>query len=186
MSEIATQPFTGTYRAAPVPSTFAFKIRHSGTFWFRGVMPEARATLRADTDGLILEGSAKVESISVFEPPELRAHLLAPDFFDSADHPEVTFRSRDLRLRDDGCLDLDGELTIRGVTRPIAAHGHWSGPRQAAFGEVVGLSLEASFDRREFGFDWQGQMPDGGDAIGWEVELEVDLLLMPEAPDADA
>jgi polyisoprenoid-binding protein YceI len=186
MSEIATQPFTGTYRAAPVPSTFAFKVRHSGTFWFRGVMPEAQATLRADADGLILEGSAKVESISVFEPPELRAHLLAPDFFDSGNHPEVIFRSRDLRLRDDGCLDLDGELTIRGITRTITAHGHWSGPRQAAFGEVVGLSLEASFDRREFGFDWQGQMPDGGDAVGWEVELEVDLLLMPEAPDADA
>lgn len=186
MSEIATQPFTGTYRAAPVPSTFAFKVRHSGTFWFRGVMPEAQATLRADADGLILEGSAKVESISVFEPPELRAHLLAPDFFDSGNHPEVIFRSRDLRLRDDGCLDLDGELTIGGITRTITAHGHWSGPRQAAFGEVVGLSLEASFDRREFGFDWQAPMPDGGDAVGWEVELEVDLLLMPESPDADA
>jgi polyisoprenoid-binding protein YceI len=186
MSDLATQPFTGTYQAAPVPSTFAFKIRHSGTFWFRGVMPEAAATLRAEGDDPTLEGSAKVESISVHEPPEMRAHLLAPDFFDSANHPEVSFRSRDLRLRDDGCLDLDGALTIRGVTRPISAHGHWSGPRQAAFGEVVGLSLGASFDRREFGFDWQGQMPDGGEAIGWEVELEVDLLLMPDGPGAEA
>ena len=186
MSDIATQPFAGTYQASPVPSTFAFKIRHSGTFWFRGVMPEARATLRADGDGLVLEGAAKVESISVFEPAEMRAHLLAPDFFDAAEHPDVVFRSTDLRLRDDGCLDLDGELTIKGITRPIQARGHWSGPRQAAFGEVVGLSLEATFDRREFGFDWQAAMPDGGDAVGWEVELEVDLLLMPEAPDADA
>lgn len=186
MSEIATQPFTGTYRASPVPSTFAFKIRHSGTFWFRGVMPEAQATLRAHADSLALEGSAKVESISVFEPAEMRAHLLAPDFFDAGDHPEVIFRSTDLRLQDDGCLDLDGELTIRGVTRPIKAHGHWSGPRQAAFGEIVGLSLTASFDRRDFGFDWQAPMPDGGEGVGWEVELEVDLLLMPEAPDVDA
>jgi polyisoprenoid-binding protein YceI len=178
MSEIATQPFTGTYQASPVPSTFAFKIRHSGAFWFRGVMPEATATIRADDDGLVLEGAAKVESISVFEPAEMRAHLLAPDFFDAAEHPEVIFRSTDLRLREDGCLDLDGELTIKGITRPIQARGHWSGPRQAAFGEVVGLSLEATFDRREFGFDWQAAMPDGGDAVGWEVELEVDLLLM--------
>jgi polyisoprenoid-binding protein YceI len=66
MSDLATQPLAGTYRAAPVPSTFAFKVRHSGTFWFRGVMPEAEATLRADDGGLVLEGSAKVESISVF------------------------------------------------------------------------------------------------------------------------
>jgi polyisoprenoid-binding protein YceI len=179
MTDLATQPFTGSYQAAPVPSTFAFKIRHSGTFWFRGVMPEARATLSAEGDGLVLDGAAKVESITVWEPAELRAHLLAPDFFDAAEHPEVVFHSSDLRLRDDGCLDLDGELTIKGITRPIAATGHWSGPRQAAFGEVVGLSLKATFDRREFGFDWQGQMPDGGDAIGWDVELEVDLLLMP-------
>jgi polyisoprenoid-binding protein YceI len=184
MSEIATQPFAGTFRASPVPSTFAFKVRHSSTFWFRGVMPEAEATLRADEDGLALEGGAKVESISVYEPPELRAHLLSADFFDTGDHPEVTFRSTDLRLRDDGCLDLDGELTIKGITRPIKAYGHWSGPRQAAFGKIVGLSLAATFDRREFGFDWQAEMPDGGEALGWEVELEVDLLLMPEAPDA--
>jgi polyisoprenoid-binding protein YceI len=181
MSQTATQPFTGTYRASPIPSTFAFKIRHSGTFWFRGVMPEAQATLRTDEDSLVLEGSAKVESISVFEPPEMRAHLLAPDFFDAGEHPEVVFRSSDLRLRDDGCLDLDGELTIKGITRPIKAHGHWSGPRQVSFGEIVGLSLEASFDRREFSFDWQAPLPDGGEGVGWEVELEVDLMLMPEA-----
>jgi polyisoprenoid-binding protein YceI len=186
MSEIATQPFAGTYRAQPVPSTFAFKIRHSGTFWFRGVMPEATATLRADDDGLVLEGAAKVESITVFEPAELRAHLLAADFFDAENHPELSFRSTDLRLDEGGCLDLDGELTISGITRPIVASGQWSGPRQAAFGEIAGLSLRTAFDRREFGFDWQAPMPDGGDAVGWEVELEVDLLLMPEAPDADA
>lgn len=184
MSELATRPFAGTYQAAAVPSTFAFKIRHSGTFWFRGVMPEARATLHAGADGLALEGAAKVESISVFDPAELRAHLLAPDFFDAAEHPEVTFRSTDLRLHEDGSLDLDGELTIKGTTRPIEAHGRWSAPRQAAFGEVAGLSLAATFDRREFSFDWQGQMPDGGDAIGWEVELEVDLLLMAEGAGA--
>jgi polyisoprenoid-binding protein YceI len=186
MSEIATQPFTGTYRASPVPSTFAFKIRHSGTFWFRGVMPEAKATLRAGDDGLLLEGSAKVESISVYEPPEMRAHLLAPDFFEAERHPEVSFRSTDLRLDDGGCLGLDGELTIKGITRPLKATGQWSGPRQAGFGEIVGLQLHASFDRREFGFDWQAPMPDGGEGVGWEVELDVDLLLMPEVPDANA
>jgi polyisoprenoid-binding protein YceI len=186
MSEIATQPFAGTWRAQPLPSTFAFKIRHSGTFWFRGVMPDAWATLRAEEDGLALEGAAMVESISVREPAEMRAHLLAPDFFGADEHPEVSFRSTALRLDDGGCLDLDGELTIGGITRPIEATGHWSGPRQAAFGEIAGLSLRTAFDRREFGFEWQAPMPDGGDGVGWEVELEVDLLLMPEAPGADA
>jgi polyisoprenoid-binding protein YceI len=186
MSEIATQPFTGTYRAQALPSTFAFGVRHSGTFWFRGVMPEVEATLRADGDGLVLEGAAKVESISVFEPAAMREHLLAGDFFDAENNPEVSFRSTDLRLADGGGLELDGELMIKGITRPIKATGHWSGPRQAVFGEIVGMQLHAIFDRREFGFDWQTPMPDGGDMLGWEVQVDVDLLLMPEVADADA
>ncbi|MBS1892600.1 MAG: YceI family protein [Actinobacteria bacterium] len=182
MSDLATHPLTGTWRAQPVASTFAFKVRHSDTFWFRGVMPEAEATLRGDQDGPALEGAAKVESITVFEPPELRAHLLAADFFDAENHPDVSFRSNDLRLRDDGRIDLEGELTIGGITRPIAATGQWSGPRQAAFGEIAGLSLRAAFDRRGFGFGWQAEMPDGGEALGWEVGLEVDLLLVRQCP----
>jgi polyisoprenoid-binding protein YceI len=178
MTDLATQPLAGTYRAAATTSTFAFKVRHSDAFWFRGVMPDAEATLRAGEGGLALDGSATVESISVREPAELRAHLLAPDFFDAAGHPEVTFRSTDLRLGDDGALEAEGELSIRGIARPIYATGDWRGPRRAAFGEVLGLSLRASFDRREFGFDWQAEMPDGGEALGWEVELEVDLMLL--------
>lgn len=186
MSEIATQPITGTWRAQAMPSTFAFKVRHSGTFWFRGVMPGVEATLRAGDDGLALEGAAKVESISVFEPAEMRAHLLAADFFDAENHPAVTFRSTDLRLHDDGRLELDGELTIAGTTRPISALGEWSGPTQAAWGQVFGLHLHTSFDRREFGFDWQAENPDGGELLGWEVGLELDVMLMPEPADADA
>jgi polyisoprenoid-binding protein YceI len=116
----------------------------------------------------------------------MRAHLLAADFFDAERHPKVDFRSTDLRLADGGRLDLDGELTIKGITRPIEATGHWSGPRRATFGEIVGMSLRAGFDRREFGFDWQAQMPDGGEAVGWDVELEVDLMLMGETTGAGA
>jgi len=179
MPEIATQPFTGTYRASPVPSTFAFKIRHSGTFWFRGVMPEAEATLRAGDDGLVLEGAAKVESISVFEPAELRAHLLAPDFFEAERHPEVSFRSTDLRLDDGGCLDLDGELTIKGITRPVHAVGTWTEPAGDAFGGTRGhLKLEAVVDRTEFDMNWNLPLPSGGNALANEVTLTVELSLV--------
>lgn len=187
MSDLATQPFTGTYRGQPAASTFAFAVRHSETFWFRGVMPEVEATLRADGDGIVLEGSALVESISVTDPAEMRAHLLAPDFFDAAHHPEVAFRSTDLRLTGEDRLELDGELTMRGVTRRVQATGRYSAPRAAAFGVIAALELHTSFDRREFGFDWQAELPGGGNAVGWEVQLDVDVLLMAEeAGDADA
>jgi polyisoprenoid-binding protein YceI len=174
----AVKLFQGTYRAQPTASTFAFGVRHSGAFWFRGAFADVTASLRGDGDALVLEGAARVESISIVDPPEMRASVLGDQFFDAERHPEVGFRSTEIRLADDGGAEVDGELTIRGVTRPVAAVGHLSPPRQASFGEVVGVDLQATIDRRDFGFDWQAEMPDGGDAVGWEVEVNIDLLLL--------
>jgi polyisoprenoid-binding protein YceI len=180
MSPVAVQPFTGTYRARPVASNFAFAVRHSGVFWYRGSLSDVAATLRADGDALALEGSARVDSISILEPPEMRASVLGSDFFDTEHHPEISFRSTELRLADDGRAELDGELTIRGVTRPVSASGDYSPPRPSSFGEIAGLQLRTSFDRREFGFDWQMELPGGGDAVGWDVQVDIDLLFIRE------
>ena len=185
MSTVAAQPFSGTYRAQPVPSSFAFAVRHSGVFWYRGSLSDVAATLRGDGDALALEGSARVDSVSVVEPPAVRASVLGPEFFDAERHPEITFRSTAIRLAGDGRAEVDGELTIRGVTRPVTASGHYAPPRQAAFGEVAGLQLHTSFDRREFGFGWQMELPGGGDAVGWDVEVDIDLLLIREDADAE-
>jgi polyisoprenoid-binding protein YceI len=108
----------------------------------------------------------------------MRASVLGPEFFDAERHPEVSFRSTAVRLTDDGRAEVEGELTIRGVTRPVTASGQYTSPRLASFGEIAGLQLHASIDRREFGFDWQMELPGGGVAVGWEVELDIDLLLM--------
>ena len=186
MSTIAAQPFSGTYRAQPEPSTFSFAVRHSGVFWYRGSLSDVTATLRGDGDALALEGSARVDSISVIEPAAMRASVLGPEFFDAQNHPEITFRSTEVHLDDDGLVAIDGDLTIRGVTRPVTASGHYAPPRQASFGEVAGLQLQTTIDRRDFGFDWQMQLPGGGNAVGWDVEVDIDLLLMREDADADA
>jgi polyisoprenoid-binding protein YceI len=185
MPSLIVQPFSGTYRAQPAPSSFAFAVRHSGVFWYRGSLPDVAATLRGDGDALALEGSARVDSISVVEPPAMRASVLGPDFFDAGRHPEITFRSTAVRLADDGQVEVDGELTIRDVTRPVRASGHYAPPRPSSFGEIAGLQLRASFDRREFGFEWQMELPGGGDAVGWDVEVDIDLLLKREEPDAE-
>ncbi|HEX6620728.1 MAG TPA: YceI family protein, partial [Solirubrobacteraceae bacterium] len=132
-----------------------------------------------------LEGSARVDSISVVEPPAMRASVLGPEFFDAERHPEITFRSTAIRLDGDGRAEVDGELTIRGVTRPITGSGHYAPPRQVAFGEVAGMQLQTRFDRREFGFDWQMELPGGGNAVGWEVEVDIDLLFVREDAHAE-
>ena len=185
MTSGAVQPFLGTYRAQPVPSSFAFAVRHSGVFWYRGSLSDVAATLRGDGDALALEGSARVDSISVAEPAAMRASVLGPEFFDAERHPEIAFRSTAVRLGGDGEAEVDGELTIRGVTRPVTARGHYAPPRPSSFGEIAGLQLRTSFDRREFGFDWQMELPGGGNAVGWEVRVDIDLLLIREDAGAE-
>lgn len=186
MTSLAVQPFLGIFRAQPVSSTFAFAVRHSGVFWYRGRLSDVTATLRGEADALVLEGSARVDSISVVEPAAMRAHVLGPDFFDAERHPAIRFRSTTVRLAEHGAAEVDGELTIRGVTRAVTASGHYAAPRQVNFGEAAGLELHTSFDRREFGFDWQMELPGGVDAVSWEVELDIDLLLTRDAAGAQA
>jgi polyisoprenoid-binding protein YceI len=179
MSSLAVQPFSGVFHAATAVSTFAFAVRHSGVFWYRGVLADVTATLTGADDGaLSLAGAARVDSISVTEPEAMRASVLGPAFFDAERHPELTFRSTALHLASDGAVSLTGDLTIRGATHPIAATGSWSAPRAADYGTVAGLQLTTTLDRRAFGLAWQSPMPDGADAVGWEVRIDVDLLLI--------
>jgi polyisoprenoid-binding protein YceI len=186
VSTLATQLFSGLYQAQPTASTFGFAVRHSGVFWFRGSLPEVTATLRGDGNTLALEGSARVDSISIVEPPAMRASVLGSEFFGAERHPDVSFRSTEVRLADDGRAEVEGELTIRGITRPVAASGRYSPPRLSGFGEIAGLELRTTVDRREFGFEWQAELPGGGDAVGWEVRLDVDLLFIRADAEAGA
>jgi polyisoprenoid-binding protein YceI len=184
MASVSVQPFSGTFRAQAPASTFAFAVRHSDLFRFRGQFSDVTASLRGDGDALVLEGSASVESITIVEPAAMRASVIGPSFFDAESHPDVAFRSTAIRLGDDGQLEVDGELTMRGVTRPVSATGQYAVPRTLAFGEAGGMRLQTTIDRREWGFDWQGELPGGGEAVGWDVEMEIDLLFMREAVDA--
>jgi polyisoprenoid-binding protein YceI len=179
----AVQPFAGTYVADPVHSTFSFAVEYSGRGKFRGTLDDVSATLSAGADGLVLEGAARVESISIRQPEMFRAHVLGPEFFDADNHPEVTFRSTSVALADDGRAHLEGDLTIAGKTRPVTVDGTWTEPIPAAGGGLRGgLELSLTIDRRDFGFEWQMALPNGADALAYEVTLDVSLqLVQPEA-----
>jgi polyisoprenoid-binding protein YceI len=181
----AVQPFTGTYNADPIHSSFAFAVRYSGLSDYRGTLSDVRATLTAGDSGLVLEGEAQVESISIKNPPQFRAHVLGPDFFDVADHPTVGFRSTNVELSDDGTARVEGDLSIAGTTKPVVATGSWFEQRSVPGGEKAGLELEARFDRREFGMDWQMELPGGGIALDYDVTLGVNLPLSPSDGEQD-
>ena len=168
----------GTYAADPVHSSFGFAVRYQGVSLFRGTLDDVTASL---TDGR-LEGSAKVESISIRTPEQFRAHVLSAEFFDAEQHPEVTFTSSELDLADDGTARVAGELTIKGITRPVEATGTWIAPAADAFGSTRGhLQLEAVIDRTAYDMNWNAPLPSGGKALADEVTLTVDISLTEQA-----
>ena len=168
----------GTYNADPVHSTFGFAVRYQGVSIYRGTLDDVTATL---ADGR-LEGTATVESISIRQPEQFRAHVLSPEFFDAENHPEVTFVSSDLDLREDGTAVVNGELTIKGITHPVTATGTYAAPAADAFGNTrAHLQLEAQVDRENYEMTWNAPLPSGGNALANEVTLSVDISLVEQA-----
>jgi polyisoprenoid-binding protein YceI len=169
----AVEPYVGTYELDAAHSTVQFAVRHQGIASFRATFADVEGRLAAGTNGIELEGRARVESVSIGEPPEFRHHVVhSADFFDADMHPQITFRSTDVRLDDDGEAVVSGELTIRDVSRLVTIRGVHQGPREDPFGHVrSGLELQTTIDRRDWGMDWQLPMPDGTDALGWDVEI---------------
>jgi len=168
-------PLAGAYAADPIHSSFGFAVRYQGVSIFRGTLDGVQATLA----GGRLEGTAQVESISIRTPEQFRAHVLSAEFFDAANHPEVTFESTELDLREDGTAVVKGDLTIKGITKPIEATGSWTAPAADAFGNTRGhLNLEAVIDRTEYEMNWNAPLPSGGKALANEVTLTVELSLV--------
>jgi polyisoprenoid-binding protein YceI len=178
MTTTTVGTLNGTYQADTIHSVFGFSVLHSGISTYRGTLDDVTASLEASDGELSLEGSAKVESISIREPEQFRAHVLGDEFFDAENHPEVSFRSTSVDLSEDGRARVEGELTVAGTTRDVTATGTYKGPIQGADAERVAFELETTFDRRDFGFDWQMELPGGGQALGWDVTLTIHLELV--------
>jgi len=174
MAATAT-PLSGTFTVDPVHSSFGFAVKYQGVSVYRGTLDEVAATLT----GGRLEGTAKVESISIRTPEQFRAHVLSPEFFDAANHPEVRFVSDELDLREDRTAKVSGELTIKGITKPVVATGTWTAPAADAFGNARGhITLEAVIDRTEWDITWNMALPTGGNVLANDVTLTVDLSLI--------
>ena len=164
---------TGTYALDPVHSTFGFAVKHNGISTFRGQFEQVDAKLQ---DGVLI-GTAQVDSVKT-AIPDLKAHLLSPEFFNAAETPTVEFRSTDTRVAEDGTAEVDGELTIRGVTKPVTAKGTFGSGSNLLGADAVGFDLEATIDRREYGLNWQAELPKGGEVLAWDVTLEIHLELI--------
>jgi polyisoprenoid-binding protein YceI len=174
MSTIETLAPAGTWVADPVHSNVSFEVGYAGVNTFRGGFREFAATLSGDS----LEGSAQVASVDV-KDEQLNGHLQTPDFFDAQRFPAITFTATELS-REGTSVRGAGELTLKGVTKPIAIEGTIAdAPATDPFGrERLGLRLEATVDRNDYGVSWNAPNQSGGNYLADDVKLIAELALV--------
>jgi polyisoprenoid-binding protein YceI len=176
---ITPQIPAGTWSVDPVHSSITFAVAHNGVTTFRSGFGRYDARLGGGEQPR-LEGTVEVESIEIDEEM-LKGHLLSPEFFDTQRFPQLRFASTELGVGEDGSLRVVGDLEIHGETRKVEAAGRFAHLGEDAYGKArVGLSISSTVDRRDFGLDWQAQLPSGGDVLDYAVEIDVELELVAE------
>jgi polyisoprenoid-binding protein YceI len=164
----------GSYSVDPAHSNVSFEVRHMGIATVRGSFQSFEGKIEAG-DSVVLEGAVTVDSINSGDENR-DGHLKAPDFFDVAQYPQITFHSTGGDSADDGRVTLDGEITIKGVTKPIELTGTIAENGQDPWGnERVGLELEGKIDRREFDLKWNQTLPNGNLLVANDVKLLVSV-----------
>jgi polyisoprenoid-binding protein YceI len=164
----------GTWTVDPVHSTIHFAVTHSEVATFRSGFKQYEATLTGG-EAPQLTGSVEVASIDI-EEEQLKGHLLSPEFFDVENNPRLKFSSTELSVDDEGQVRLAGELEIHGQTHEVNAVGKFASvPAYLDGRERIGLSVETGVDRREFGLDWNADLPSGGQALEYDVAINVEL-----------
>jgi polyisoprenoid-binding protein YceI len=184
----ATTPRLATWRVDPIHTTVGFGIRHLMVTTVRGVFERVTGTVRYAPDqpeAAQIEIAIEAASVSTHDR-QRDDHLRNADFFDVAMHPTIRFRSTTVRRAAGGSLTVAGELTLRGIARPITldvhevtrAHRDFRGMRR------VGASATARLRRSDFGITYNILLEAGGIALADEVALTIDLSLVETAATA--
>lgn len=159
----------GTWSIDPSHSTVEFQIKHLGLATVKGRAPVVSGTIDGGEQPSI-RGTVDVTSLTTFD--ETRdEHLRSPDFFDAARYPELAFESTSVSLDGNG-VTAKGDLTIRGVAKPVILRGELTGTETDPWGnERIGLDLEATIDRTAWGLTWNAPLPGGGFLLPENVTL---------------
>lgn len=167
---------TGTYNVDPAHSSVGFEVRHMGIATVRGAFRKFQGTVDATGDAPVLQGSVEVASVDTGDPNR-DGHLASAEFFDAENHAEITFHSSAGEPVDGNQIRLTGEITIKGITRPIELTGVIADPGTAdPWGnQRVGLELQGTIDRREFDLKWNQTLPNGNLLVSNEVKLLVSV-----------
>src|SRR5215469_9215139 len=172
----------GTWTIDPVHSEVGFWVRHMMVSKVRGKFGKFSGELVTTDD---LRGSAvkaEIDLSSIDTGNEQRdGHLRSMDFFDVENHPLMTYRSTGLRADGDGFV-LDGELTLKGVTKsvPLTLEVNGFGPDPYG-GTRAGFTATTEINRQDFGVSWNAALETGGMVLSDKIaiHLEIEAILQP-------
>ena len=152
---------------------FEFEVKKLGLATVKGRVPGFSGTIDGG-DSPAISGVVDVSTITTFD--ETRdGHVQSPDFFDADRYPELRFESTAVETRGDE-LVVEGELTIKDVTRPVELKGSFVGTGVDPYGnDRIAIELAGKVDRTEFGLNWNAPLPGGGFLLPNEVVLKANL-----------
>jgi polyisoprenoid-binding protein YceI len=173
------QTSTTTWNIDPVHSGAEFKVKHMMISNVKGQFPKVTGTLTIDESQLAnsrVEALIQAASIETRDP-QRDAHLKSPDFLDVEKFPTLSFQSTGISLVRDGELAVEGDLTIRGVTRKVlfTVEGP-TPPAKDPWGNIrVAVSATTKINRKDFGLTWNAALETGGILVGDEVTITLDV-----------
>jgi len=170
----------GTWTIDPTHSDVSFSVRHLMVSKVRGSFRNFSGTLVTAADPLDSTVEADIDLASIDTREAQRdAHLRSADFFETDTYPTMTYRSTGLRAAKDGFI-VDGELTLKGVTRPVQLDLELNGFGPDPYGGTrVGLTAGAQINRKDFGVDINMPLDGGGVVVGDKIDitLEIEAIL---------
>jgi len=169
---------SGTYTLDPAHSRIGFVARHAMVTKVRGAFNEFTGT--AVLDGQHPENSTATVTIKAASIDTRNAqrdeHLRGNDFLAMAEHPEITFVSTAARQSGPEEFELSGDLTIRGVTKPVTVPFSYEGAATDPFGNFrVGFEGAVTINRKDFGVTWNAALEGGGVLVSDKVTLEFEI-----------
>ena len=162
----------------PSHSELTFKVRHMMISNVSGQFKSFDSTVETDGDDFSsakVTFTAEVDSIST-NNEQRDGHLKSPDFFDAAGHPQITFESTRMENVGGENYKLHGNLTMRGVTKPVTLDVEYGGTIKDPWGNTrAGFTVEGKINRNDYGLSWSALTEAGGMVVGEDVKLHANV-----------
>jgi len=182
-SETTTLIPTGTWNVDAGHSKVGFAVKHMGIATVRGEFTEFEGTTEVgeDLSTARARGTVTVQSVDTNEA-QRDEHLRSPDFFDAAQHPELSFESTSIEALDEDEFRITGNLTFHGVTNEIVLHAELQGTDTDPWGnERVGLEVTGQLSRGDYGMKFNQALGSGNLLVADKVKLALDISAVKQA-----